>query len=170
MGAWSDRILSVLIVILLIAVAALACAPRFGWRADAVLSGSMEPALATGGVILTRPVPPEELRVGDIITFDAPHGDGFVSHRITAIEHGPPLAFRTKGDANEDPDPFPVSATAIRGVVVLHVPYLGLLSQAVRTLPGFICTILVPGLVIIAFELKSLRQGRRERSAECRKL
>ncbi|MDD1677505.1 MAG: signal peptidase I, partial [Methanomicrobiales archaeon] len=105
MSAWSDRILTIVVIVLVLLIAVIFCLPHFGWRVDAVLSGSMEPAMHTGGVIISRPVPEQEIRVGDIITFASPQGNGFISHRVTAIETASPLVVHTKGDANEDADP-----------------------------------------------------------------
>jgi len=62
--------LGITLIILLMAAAAFTfLAPRFGWSVDAVFSGSMEPELKVGSVVVTRPVAPEEIRAGDIITF-----------------------------------------------------------------------------------------------------
>jgi len=61
-------------------------APHFGWRVDAVLSGSMEPTLKVGSVEITKPFDPNNIQVGDIITFRSPRNPQLVvSHRVVAI-------------------------------------------------------------------------------------
>ena len=54
----------VLVVLLMTMVVLALLAPHFGWRADTVLSGSMEPALPVGCVQVTRPVKPEGIKAG----------------------------------------------------------------------------------------------------------
>jgi signal peptidase len=56
-------------------------APHFGWRVDTVFSGSMEPELKVGGVVVTRPVEAEDIKVGDIITFHSPLNEEFPNQR-----------------------------------------------------------------------------------------
>ena len=51
------------VIILLMTAAVLTfLAPRFGWSVDAVFSGSMEPELKVGAVVITRPVEAEEIK------------------------------------------------------------------------------------------------------------
>ena len=56
-------------------------APHFKWRVDAVASGSMEPQIKTGSLVVTRPVEPDEIAVGDIITFKSASGGTMITHR-----------------------------------------------------------------------------------------
>jgi signal peptidase I, archaeal type len=131
-------------------------APRFSWRVDAVFSGSMEPELKVGGVVITRPVDTEELKVEDIIAFYSPVNEQLTSHRVIEIKQGSQLQFQTKGDANEDPDPFIVPANNVVGKICFHIPYLGYCSQAVKTRLGFLLALGIPALIIIVMELKNI--------------
>lgn len=71
----------------------------------AVTSGSMEPAMPPHSLILVKKVDADDVRVGDIITFDPPGSTGRVTHRVVARERsGSRWYFRTKGDANPAPD------------------------------------------------------------------
>lgn len=57
------------VIILLMTAAALTfLAPHLGWSVDTVFSGSMEPKLKVGSVVITRPAEPQDIRVGDIWT------------------------------------------------------------------------------------------------------
>jgi signal peptidase len=145
------------IMILLIAAAVFTfLAPHFGWRVDAVFSGSMEPQLKTGGVVLTRPVEAGDIKVGDIITFHSPLHEQLISHRVISVEDGSPLNFQTKGDANEDADPFVVPAQSVVGEICFHMPYLGYAAQFIKTPLGLLLTLCLPGLVIIVMEMVSI--------------
>ena len=117
-GAW------VLLPILLIAFFA-------GWlplRPVAVATGSMEPTVAVGDVVVTCPSSAENLREGDIIRYQK--GATTVIHRIVACtqdENGG-LAFITQGDSNNTPDADPVLPEQVLGRVVFNIPKLGYLS------------------------------------------
>ena len=70
-----------------------------------VTSGSMSPGMPTGSLAFVREVPDSSIRVGDVITFDAPGKRGRVTHRvIERIQRNDRWYFRTKGDANGSPD------------------------------------------------------------------
>ena len=149
---------SIALIWVFIMVATLFLLPRFGsWRFDAVLSGSMEPALSVGGVVVAKPVQPSDIGIGDIITFHS--GETLVTHRIVEMINGQgQVSFITKGDANEEPDLSPVAAENVVGKVVFKMPFLGYLTSFVKTRLGLITTIFIPGLGIIILELKNMWQ------------
>ncbi len=145
------------VIILLMTAAVLTfLAPRFGWSVDVVYSGSMEPELKVGAVVITRPVDAEEIKTGDIITFYSPLSEKLTSHRVIAVQEGSSLHFSTKGDANEDADPFIVPAENVVGKICFHIPYLGYAAQFVKTPLGFLLTLCLPGLIIIVMELRNI--------------
>jgi len=145
------------VIVLLIAAAVFTfLAPRFGWRVDAVFSGSMEPELNVGGVVVTRPAEAEEIKAGDIITFYSPRGGQLTSHRVIAVEDGSSLNFRTKGDSNEDADAFILPAENVVGKICLHLPYFGYATQFIKTPLGLLLTLCLPGLIIIAIEVRNI--------------
>lgn len=108
----------------------LAVGPRFfGYQTSTMLTGSMAPLINPGDVIVSARVPVSELKVGDIVTYSIPVEDHRVeTHRIIEIRSTPggPSTIRTKGDANNGPDPW--AATLTEATIdrhVLTVPYLG---------------------------------------------
>src|SRR3989440_5959602 len=109
----------------LLAVALVALGPLTGtYRVLTVLTGSMAPGMPVGSVAVVRPVDPASIKVGDVITYQAPLADHrVVTHRVVAVlESGPHPVLRTKGDANISPDPWTarlVGAPAWRRVAVL---------------------------------------------------
>jgi signal peptidase len=141
-------------------------AAQYGWEFDAVLSGSMEPDLSVGGLIVVRPVDPLQLEVGDVISFKLPGIDTPICHRIIAIEeNGADRVFQTKGDANEEPDLNPVPASAVTGKQVFYLPYMGNLARLSefgrqrvdilgRGVPAAVLVVLPLGLAFIALTLK----------------
>jgi signal peptidase I len=153
-------VLGSIVVILLMAAAAFTfLGPHFGWEVDAVISGSMEPQLHTGALVVTRPVAPDTILPGDIITFFAPVTNRMTTHRVVAIENNPTLSFCTKGDANEEADPNPVATASVKGVVCFNIPYVGYLTKFLKTLPGLLICLCLPALVIIITEIRNIRRA-----------
>lgn len=152
-------VVNIILIWLLVIILALFLLPHFGgWMFDAVLSGSMEPDLRVGGVVVSKPVEPGEISVGDIIVYRS--GETLTTHRVIEVINQPgEFSLLTKGDANEDPDMSPVPASSVVGKVFFDLPYLGYLAAFVKTRLGFLLAILLPGLAIIGLELKSLWQG-----------
>lgn len=95
----------------------------FGWQAAVVVTGSMEPGLPAGSVILAAPPSAETLRPGVIVLADFPGRSGeLLSHRIVRSETD---GIVTKGDANLTEDSDPIPASSVQGVVRLVVPVVG---------------------------------------------
>ncbi len=98
-----------------------------GYKPVAVYSGSMTPSLRVGSLAVDRPIDAHEVRVGDVITFNDPYVTGrLVTHRVVGIistKHG--LAYRTRGDANPNRDPWTIRLTGKVGRVAFSVPVAG---------------------------------------------
>jgi signal peptidase I len=93
-----------------------------GWSPTLVTSGSMQPLVTPGDVVMIRPVSPEELLPNTVVLYDRPD-TGRVLHRI--LEQLPDGTFRTGGDANAVPDSTFVHVEDIEGAAVLAVPWVG---------------------------------------------
>jgi len=138
--------------------------PRFGCETHPVLSGSMEPALKVGGLIVTKPKKLENIKVGDIIGFQTKPKTPIVTHRvIDIVEIDGKLHFQTKGDANEEPDPNLVSSKGEKmRKVVFHLPYLGFAAQFMKSKLTFLVLVGLPALILIGMFTKDLWQGIKE--------
>ena len=101
---------AVLYALILVAFAAflfVGVGPLSGrYRVITVLSGSMRPTMPPGSLVVSAPEPVTSLRVGQVITFQAPtEQHQVVTHRvIQIIRQGDVTKIRTKGDANASPD------------------------------------------------------------------
>lgn len=117
--------LAATVMVLAIGLAAgLVAAHAAGLSVYIVTSGSMEPSVPMGALVLVAPEPAGDVGVGDVITFVLP--DRVVTHRVVAIEpsdSGP--VFVTRGDANPAPDPARLEVRGVVGVPRLVVPDLG---------------------------------------------
>lgn len=89
-----------------------------------VLSGSMEPAIATGSLAyFTTSIDCPSLEKGQVIAFRT-GPDTQVIHRIVRNDPEKRQLY-TKGDANKVSDPFPVEYESVNGLVLFSIPFLG---------------------------------------------
>ena len=175
---WLSNI--VLLLAVLVLLFALVLPLVLSGRAAVVLSGSMEPAMPIGALAITVPTSPEEIEVGDIITY-SPYWDPevTVSHRVVEILPDSMITFRTKGDAAEDEDPWVVPGPEVKGKVVFNIPYVGFFIDSVlgyiQSWTGLILLVIVPSAVVIgsasysAFHPPTRRQKRLELLAKRRR-
>ncbi len=102
----------------------------FGVHPLVICSGSMEPTLEVGDVVIIAPVKVDEIKVGDIVEYRSTNMS--IVHRVHNIRkvggHGYQVEFITKGDANDIPDPDPVHPDQIVGKVILVIPKIGWIS------------------------------------------
>ncbi len=116
-----------------------------------VISGSMEPNIHVGSIVVTGYKEIAEIKSGEVITFL--NEMGTVTHRVVEVRTGEAgTTFVTKGDANPDEDMESVRAGAVRGVVLFSIPLLGFLIHAIQSGPG-VLIIIIPALLIVVVEL-----------------
>lgn len=121
-----------------------------------VLSGSMEPAIKTGSIIIVKPE--SDYRIGDVISFGKDtKKDIPTTHRIYDIKvNGGKEYYITKGDANNASDSREISKKQIIGKVVLDIPYLGYIIAEAKQPIGFALIIIIPALIIIFDESRKI--------------
>jgi signal peptidase I len=142
----------------------------FGYQSFTVLSGSMEPTISTGDVILVRKISPLEARIGDVVTFRSPEQPTkIVSHRVRSMQVADGLVrFVTRGDANTGAERWQVPANGQIGRVAVHVPKLGYVTNRAGSRFGKLIFLVIPALVLLVSEVLRfwrLDQGGRKRAA-----
>ena len=96
-----------------------------GWSPTTVMTGSMEPRISAGDVVISRPVPTGTAALGHVLLVDDPDQAGKLRlHRY--VEDAPDGGLILRGDANQSNDSSPVTPEAVHGVAVLRVPFVGL--------------------------------------------
>ncbi len=131
-----------------------------------VQSGSMEPAIKTGSVIIVRPA--DSYRIGDTVTFANEDRKKTTTHRIakTETENGKTY-FITKGDANNAEDSGRIAQEKIIGKVLFNVPCAGYAVAAAKEPLGFAMLIIVPAGIIIIEEAgkiwKEVKRGKEKK-------
>ncbi|MBP7875573.1 signal peptidase I [Candidatus Woesebacteria bacterium] len=124
------------------------------FRSFIVQSGSMEPSIMTGDLLLVMPQPSYQLN--DVVTFHDEQ-DRIVTHRIREIQpNNNSILFVTKGDANRAVDAQIIPPSAIIGKVVLTLPKLGFVADFSRSTLGVIVFIVIPGTIIVSDEFRVL--------------
>ena len=130
--------------------------PRLGeYRTLTVLSSSMVPTFRPGDIVVVRPEPLRDLRVGQVITYQVPVGARQIeTHRVVKIIRGlgsDHPVIQTKGDANTGVDPW---TAQLEGTTVWRleavVPKAGYAVNALRNRAVHIAALLVlPGLLAL---------------------
>jgi signal peptidase len=149
LACWSALGFAVVIVL------AVTLPSAFGLRDLTVLSGSMEPTISTGDVVVERQISPLDARLGDIVSFKDPEDASIlITHRVQSmVVHDGVVSFVTKGDANTGVERWKVSADGTIGKVEYHVWHLGYLLSWIRGPLGRVVLVVVPALVLGAYEL-----------------
>lgn len=138
---------TVLLVILILAAAVLFLPKFVGMTPLAVLSGSMEPTYHVGSLIYVKDADPEEVQVGEPITFKI-SDDTMVTHRVVAIDQEA-KTFQTKGDANDNVDGGAVAYENLVGKPMFTIPYMGYLAVYANTTTGMIITVTIILVILI---------------------
>ncbi len=134
---WFPRILIILLLLVLAASLYYPVATRFtgdthpalfGYRPAIILTGSMEPSLRRGDLVVFKEEP--AYREGAVVLYQ--DGRQLVTHRVVAS--GPDWLM-TRGDANNTVDA-PVSCDRVLGAMVLRLQNAGRLAWFVRSPAG----------------------------------
>jgi len=119
-----------------------------------VQSESMKPAINLGDLIVTGPednIFSKGIAAGTIVTYQ--HRKDTITHRVISIE---PDHLVVKGDAAEEPDPWKVTMSDIKGVYLFKVPYLGYLLDFIRTKLGWFVVIILPASLLVLLIIKEI--------------
>ena len=123
-----------------------------GYSSYVIYSGSMEPTVKVGSLLVTRPADVEDLRVGDVITYRSPGNHTTLTHRIVSIrQEDGERVFQTKGDASLEPDPREIILRGQVSRMAFDIPYLGYVVDFAKSIQGVVLLLLVPaaGLLLM---------------------
>lgn len=127
-----------------------------------VVSKSMVPTLQIGDLVIAEKVPYSSIHAGQVIIYVPPNGSGgcygeTIVHRVVSVTS---TGLITQGDdrvTNPHPDePYQwpaVTPECVKGVVVLAIPYLGLVSMLIPSPWNYVLV----GLILIFVFLSELR-------------
>jgi signal peptidase I len=152
-----------LILVLVIVVSVFPLIPPFKnyYHSRTVLTGSMEPKIPKGSVVINQWTDQKNLKVGDVIAYQHPSDKKiiYITHRIVKIDkNGLLWRFETKGDANPASDFGMITQAGIEGKVIFTIPLIGYLIEFFKTPVGFILLVALPLLLYIVKETKGVLQ------------
>lgn len=162
-----SNLLTCILYIVIILFALLALSSKLpipgNYKLFTVMSGSMEPTIKTGSLVIVKPA--AEYKINDIITFTSSTDlKKTTTHRLIETRTEGNLTYGiTKGDANDGPDAERIYQDKILGKLRLAVPYLGYPIAFSKTLPGLIIFIIIPATIIIYDEILKIKEELKRR-------
>lgn len=136
-----------------------------GYMPLIVLTDSMYPTIESGDLIICHTEEPEDIQVGDIISFFDPAGNGtsIVTHRVLEVTtQDGEIAFRTKGDGNNTEDQMLVPAEKLVSVYQSRIPGAGNVAMFMQTTPGLIVCVVLPLCLLVGYDF--VRRNKYEKS------
>lgn len=121
-----------------------------------VLTGSMEPMIQSGDLIIVKQIETANIVNGDVIAFFDPDSknNSVLTHRIveTVNEDGV-ISYRTKGDANNAEDSSLVPADKVVGIYKTRIPNAGNVAMFMQTTPGLIVCVVLPLILLVGIDV-----------------
>jgi signal peptidase len=130
----------------------------FGGQALTVMSGSMEPLIQTGAVVITERIAPLDARVGDIVTFSSPErAKLLLTHRVRHVRaKGGHVYFVTKGDAVNTVERWSVPMNGRIGRTTFRIQKLGYALYWMNSPFGRAALFLLPVLMALGYGLSRI--------------
>lgn len=151
-------LLNIFFGLLLVVGTALIVLRICGFSILAVETGSMGESCPAGSLIIVDNCSPEDVRVGDVISFVANEWLVTVTHRVVEVDEEKQL-FYTRGDANNTADSSPVLFENLIGKVRIKIPLLGYVFIWAHTKGGKI--VIALGLTLMAVCITGCRTLRK---------
>lgn len=148
-----NMLVNIILIAAVILIFAFVGTKLIGYTPYVVTSGSMQSVYPVGSIIYVKEAAPEEVQVGDAITFYL-NDDTIAVHQVWKI-NSKEQNFRTQGIDNIDAegniiqDASPVPFEKLIGLPVLCVPKLGVLYDTLQKPVGICAVAFVVILVIL---------------------
>lgn len=130
-----------------------------------VLTGSMEPSIEDGDLIVVKQIEGEDVKVGDVIAFFDPEstGSSVLTHRvIEVLNEDNSLSFRTKGDANNTEDRLAVSEDKLVGIYKTRIPAAGNIAMFMQSTAGLVVCVILPIILLVGYDIIRRRRYEKE--------
>lgn len=121
-----------------------------------VLTDSMYPAIESGDLIICHTADAQEIKVGDVISFFDPAGNGtsIVTHRVLEIvQEDGTIKFRTKGDYNNTEDKMLVPGDSLVGVYKSRIGGAGNIAMFMQSTTGLIVCVVFPIIALVGYDV-----------------
>ena len=127
-----------------------------------VLTDSMLPEISSGDLIICKDIDAKDVKVGDVISFFDPAGNGssVVTHRvIELVEEDGVTKWRTRGDNNNTEDKVLVPFENLVGIWGgARIPGAGSVAMFLQTTPGLIVCVICPLALLVGYDVLRRRK------------
>lgn len=148
-----------------------------GYSLFKVATGSMEPTIETGSLLICKDTEIEDILVKDIVCFESTNPmmlGQVITHRVVAIDDiGGTLRLTTRGDANTVEDALYVTNENLIGVVTAYSTDSDLIANMISFMTGklgFLSCIVLPVLLVSAMIMKESMQSINREIRELKRL
>ncbi|WP_179298893.1 signal peptidase I [Evansella halocellulosilytica] len=126
----------------------------FGFQLLQVLTGSMEPHLNPGDIVVIKK--DNGIQVNDVITYKNPENI-YVTHRVVdVVEKNNEILFQTRGDANNIVDQDFVSSDQLLGSYVFSIPKIGYIINIAKNPIGIFLLSMILIILLIFGTVKKI--------------
>lgn len=138
----------------------------FGYKPFIVLSGSMEPKISVGDLIIVKEVDPSKLKVNDVVAFRDPE-NFVITHRIiNVVEESNDICFETKGDNNNVQDEGLTCSDSIEGKYYSKISKIGNIILFIQNPLGFTIMMMLIFIICIFIYMFESRKVNRQMKLE----
>lgn len=127
-----------------------------------VLTDSMLPEISSGDLIICEEIDAKDVKVGDVISFFDPAGNGssVVTHRVIEIvEEDGVTKWRTRGDNNNTEDKVLVPFENLVGIWGgTRIAGAGSVAMFLQTTPGLIVCVVCPLALLVGYDVLRRRK------------
>ena len=152
--------LGTLILIILIIVCIPLTVPKFlGYQLYTVVTGSMEPEIPVGSLVVIKESDPKDAQPEEVVAFyGVRDSEAIVTHRV--VENRVIMGqLITKGDANATNDMNPVPYDNFIGTVKWSVPGVGIVAQVFTSFEGKMAAGGMIGIALVLHAVSMLIDG-----------
>lgn len=135
-----------------------------GIKGFTIESNSMAPIYPTNSFVLVKETMPDEIDVGDIITYVFNEEGILVTHRVISVD-SESKAFITKGDNNNVQDPEPILWDNVVGKAVFGIPKIGTVMRVLtdqKNRPYIFGVIIAIGITSLVWDLIEKNNSKKE--------
>lgn len=137
-----------------------------GFKIMTILTGSMEPVLDPGDLIVVKSVDPMKVKVNDVITYKNSQNT-MITHRIVDLNlREGEVFFETKGDANNVRDEGNVQSDQLVGSLLFSIPKAGYLVIFLKSPTGLAMLLAIPFLYLTIGVLKIIFNNKKEKDRD----
>ena len=140
-------VLDIVIAVLAVCLVAAIGARLAGVQAFSVLTGSMEPNIPQGSLVVTVPCEINDVHEGDVVSFVLNEQLDVVTHRVVSVDRQEGMV-TTRGDANNANDAPSLWGNVV-GKVVFTVPGVGYAMMWLNSTSGRIIALTAVAVVVL---------------------